>query len=188
MLLASHKRFCYWVALQLAIMDWPKNSLLCIDWKYLYSVWPGPRALEKKKGKKKSHVSDSKAVLFMATKQVCVSWTRTSLLPRKQKQMACEQSHWKPGRAGDRKPQILPKSRSLGTPRGHAERQLLLGGGANEEGSCGERAGRERQYREACVALELGQTQGPHMHYITPQWKANIGGIRAGALNYEQPI
>lgn len=41
---------------------------------------------------------------------------------------------------------------------------------------------RERQYREACVVLELGQTKDPHMHYITLQWNANISGIRAGVI------
>lgn len=110
----------------------PENPLWCIDWKALSSLWPGPRGLGRGGvgwwwG---GRVSDSKAVLFMATKQVCVSWTRTFLPPRKQKQMACEESHWKPGRAGDWKPQILPESRSLGTLRGHTESQLLLGGGA----------------------------------------------------------
>lgn len=64
---------------------------------------------------------------------------------------------------------------------GACRESAAVGRGANEGGSCGERAEREWQYREACVALELCQTQGPRMHYITLQWKANISGIRAGA-------
>lgn len=100
-----------------SMMHQLKRSLFLMPWTEGLGDWGG------------RHVSDSKAVLFTATKQVCVSWACTFLPPRKQKQMACEESQWKPGRAGEWKPQILPKSRSLGTLRGHAESQLLLGAG-----------------------------------------------------------
>lgn len=65
---------------------------------------------------------------------------------------------------------------------GACRESAAVGRGVNEGGSCGERAKKEWQYREACVALAPGQTKGSRMHYITLQWKANISGIGASML------
>lgn len=102
--------------------SWPcwsevKSLLSHMVWKALYSVWPGRR-------KKKSHVSVSKAVLFAATKQVCVSWTlafpagqenRNKWLSKEWQRKT--EGGVEEGVGGTTKAPILPKSSSLDAER-----------------------------------------------------------------------
>lgn len=140
MLLASHRHIRYRIKQQVAPYEL-NPEIPCIDWKELYPLWPGLGEGGKKVMFPILKLSCSRPPSRCASAGLALSRhqeNRNKWLVRKATESQGEQ-------------QIFPKSRSLGTLRGHAESQLLLGGGANEGGSCGERADREKQCIESPV-------------------------------------